>query len=284
MRSIKNVLIIVNKKKTDAMVVTEDIKEYLIKQNIDFTVYFTGSNDSIPPDPENIDLAFSLGGDGTVLFTARMLLEYSIPIIPVNLGTFGFITEVSKNEWQSVFEEYRSELLGISKRIMLEVSVVREGKAIGTFKSFNDIVINADGIAKLLYLIIDINSDSLGTYRADGVIVATPTGSTAYSLAAGGPIMHPDMSSMIITPICPFSLSNRPIVIPSKDRIHIVVKREQRAEVILTVDGQVVFPLKPDDEIRITEAEKKIEIIRSDKRTFFGVVKSKLGWSGDKNA
>jgi len=200
------------------------------------------------------------------------------------LGTFGFITEVSKSEWQSAFEEYRSGLLGVSSRIMLSFSIFRNNKKIEQFIGLNDIVINADGIAKLLNLSVDLNKDSLGIYRADGVIVATPTGSTAYSLAAGGPIIHPDMSSMILTPICPFSLANRPIVIPSSDRITIKVEREQRAQVILTVDGQIAFPLQAGDEIRITEFEKKINIIRSDKRSFYGVVKSKLGWSGGNNA
>ena len=284
MRVIKNVLIIVNTKKKDSLRITEDIKEYFQNLQINTIIYHTDKKDMFISNLENIDLAFSLGGDGTVLFASRLLVEYAIPIIPINMGTFGFITEISKDEWLSTFEEYQAGLLGISRRIMLDISVYRDNKQIEQFKGLNDIVINADGIAKLLYLNIDLNSDSLGTYRADGVIVATPTGSTAYSLAAGGPIIHPEMSSMILTPICPFSLSNRPIVIPSSDRVSIIIEKEQRAEVILTIDGQIVFPLKPNDEIRITEAEKSIRIIRSDKRSFFGVVKSKLGWSGGNNA
>ena len=284
MRNIKKVLIIVNKKKKDSSNITQDIRDYLKNENIEVFVLYTGFDFPDIDYLDEIDLAISLGGDGTVLNAARLLADYSIPIIPINLGTFGFITEVSKTEWLSAFEEYRSGLLGLSNRVMLDISVYRKNKKIEHFRGLNDLVINADGIAKLLYLNIDLNKDSLGIYRADGVIIATPTGSTAYSLAAGGPIMHPDMSSMILTPICPFSLSNRPIVIPSTDRITIKVKKDQRAHVILTVDGQVVFPLEPDDEIRITEAEKKISIVRSDKRSFYGVVKSKLGWSGGNGA
>ncbi len=284
MRSIKNVLLIVNNRKKDSHRISEDIIKYFLKLKIGVTVFYTDKKKQETPNPGKIDIAFSLGGDGTVLYTARLLAEYSIPIIPVNLGTFGFITEVSKNEWLNTFEEYQAGLLGISKRIMLDISVFRENKQIKHFKGLNDTVINSDGIAKLLYLNIALNSDSLGTYRADGVIVATPTGSTAYSLAAGGPIIHPEMASMILTPICPFSLSNRPVVIPSNDRVSIIVEKEQRAEVILTIDGQIVCPLKPGDEIRITEAEKGASIIRSDTRSFFGVVKSKLGWSGGSNA
>jgi len=284
MRSIKKVIIIVNRKKRDSSQITDEIKNYLEADNIEVSVFSTGTDVKKLINLEDIDLAFSLGGDGTVLYSSRILVDFSIPIIPINLGTFGFITEVSKSEWQSAFEEYRSGLLGVSSRIMLSFSIFRNNKKIEQFIGLNDIVINADGIAKLLNLSVDLNKDSLGIYRADGVIVATPTGSTAYSLAAGGPIIHPDMSSMILTPICPFSLANRPIVIPSSDRITIKVEREQRAQVILTVDGQIAFPLQAGDEIRITEFEKKINIIRSDKRSFYGVVKSKLGWSGGNNA
>lgn len=284
MRNIRNVLIIVNRKKKDSSKITEDIQSYLKGENIEVQVHSTGTDINSIRSIEKMDLAVSLGGDGTVLYASRILVKYGIPVIPINLGTFGFITEVSKDEWLSAFEEYRSGLLGVSKRIMLDVSIVRNNYVAAQYCGLNDIVINADGIAKLLYLNVDLNTDSLGVYRADGVIVATPTGSTAYSLAAGGPIIHPDMASMILTPICPFSLSNRPIVIPSSDRITIKLEKEQRAQVILTVDGQIAFPLKADDEIRITELDKKIPIIRSDKRSFYGVVKSKLGWSGGNNA
>lgn len=284
MRIIKSVLIIVNREKKEAQEITDIISRFLKDENIHLQILYTGRNKPVIKNAHNIDLAISLGGDGTVLFAARMLAEFSIPIIPINLGTFGFITEVSKTEWKSAFEEYRSGLLGTSNRIMLDIGVYRTKKCIAKFKGLNDLIINADGIAKLMSLNVDINSDSLGIYRADGVIVATPTGSTAYSLAAGGPIIHPDMSSMILTPICPFSLSNRPIVTPSSDIIKIKVEKNQRAQVLLTVDGQLIFPLEPDDEIRITESDKKISIIRSDKRSFYGVVKSKLGWSGGNNA
>lgn len=284
MRKIKKILIIVNRKKEDSAQITEDIQSFLKKESIEVYIFSSGSDIKEIENIDDFDLAFSLGGDGTVLYAARILVAYSIPIIPINLGTFGFITEVSKSEWLSAFEEYRAGLLGMSSRVMLDISVCRDGSIVDRFRGLNDIVISADGIAKLLNLNIDLNHDNLGVYRADGVIVATPTGSTAYSLAAGGPIVHPDTPSMILTPVCPFSLANRPIVMPSSDRIKIKVEREQRAQVILTVDGQIAFPLEAGDVIRITELDKKVNIIRSDKRSFYGVVKSKLGWSGGNNA
>ncbi|MBN2655414.1 MAG: NAD(+)/NADH kinase [Spirochaetales bacterium] len=284
MRKINKVLIIVNRKKKDSLSIAGEIRSYLQEKNIETAQHETETDLGEIGKLQEIDLAISLGGDGTVLYASRLLADFSIPVMPINLGTFGFITEVSFSEWINAFEEYRSGVLGVSPRVMVDVSVFREGDLIRHFKGLNDVVVNADGIAKLLYLNVDINHENLGIYRADGVIIATPTGSTAYSIAAGGPIMHPDMTSMILTPICPFSLSNRPIVVPSSDIIKIRVEEEQRAKVILTVDGQLTFPLEERDEIHITEFKHRIPIIRSDKRSFFGVVKSKLRWSGGNNA
>ncbi|MBB6481988.1 NAD(+)/NADH kinase [Spirochaeta isovalerica] len=284
MHRIKNVLIIVNRKKKDSLSIAGEIKTYLEEKNIQTTLHETETPIGDIGDLEIIDLAISLGGDGTVLYASRILADFSIPVMPINLGTFGFITEVSFSEWKNAFEEYSSGLLGVSKRVMIDVSVFRDGNLLRHFKGLNDVVVNADGIAKLLNLNVDINHENLGIYRADGVIIATPTGSTAYSIAAGGPIMHPDMTSMILTPICPFSLSNRPIVVPSSDTIKIRVEEDQRAKVILTVDGQLTFPLEEKDEVHITEFKRRIPIVRSDKRSFFGVVKSKLRWSGGNNA
>jgi len=284
MRTIDNVLIIVNRRKKDSLAIAGEIRSYLEKQKISTFLHETETDIQEVGELGNMDLAISLGGDGTVLYAARILSDFSIPIMPINLGTFGFITEVSFSEWRNAFDEYRSGLLGVSSRVMLDILVYREGQSLHQFRGLNDVVVNADGIAKLLYLNVDINHENLGVYRADGVIIATPTGSTAYSIAAGGPIMHPDMSSMILTPICPFSLSNRPIVIPSSDTITIRVEENQRAKAILTVDGQLTFPLEEKDEIYITEFKSRIPIIRSDKRSFFGVVKSKLRWSGGNDA
>lgn len=284
MRDINNVLIIVNSRKKDSGKIAGAITSYMKKKGIKTTVHRTETDLADAGDLSGFDLAISLGGDGTVLYSSRILVEYGIPIMPINLGSFGFITEVSSSEWMNAFEEYRAGLLGVSDRVMIEVSVIRSGRKIKSFTGLNDVVVNADGIAKLLYLNVDLNDENLGIYRADGMIVATPTGSTAYSIAAGGPIMHPDMSSMVLTPICPFSLSNRPIVVPSSDIIGIRVEENQRAEVILTVDGQLTYPLLEKDEVHITEVPRRIQIIRSDKRSFFGVVKSKLGWSGGNNA
>jgi NAD+ kinase len=148
----------------------------------------------------------------------------------------------------------------------------------------NDAVISASGISKIVKLSVRLSDTPLGRYRADGIIVATPTGSTAYSAAAGGPILHPEMDAMILNPICPFTLSHRPIVVPHDEEIVVEVEEEQRTGLMMTVDGQSEFPLKPDDRIVIRASEEKARIVRSNKRTFYEVLRTKLNWSGGPDA
>ncbi len=283
MAKIKTVLMIVNLHKKDAAGVADRMKDYLLERGIrveDFR--FRGK----PVDPQvpDCDLAVSLGGDGTVLYTARLLAEKATPILAVNLGDIGFITEVGRDEWKTALETYEAGALGISERIMLQISVFREGRQVAGFRGLNDAVVSSAGISKLVRLEVALNETSLGKYRADGVVLAAPTGSTGYSLAAGGPIVFPEMEAMVLTPICPFSLSNRPVVISSRESVSILVEREQRSGVILTVDGQDTFPLEEEDTVQICRAPFKVPIVRSNKRTFYEVVRSKLNWSGGPHA
>lgn len=280
--TIRKVLIVANLEKTDAGEVADEIRKYLEERDIQVAVFnFRGR----PAQPRlaDYDLAFSLGGDGTVLFSARILSYSSIPILAVNLGEFGFITEVQRAEWKSAFEEYREGRLGVGDRLMIDVAVMRNGKEIARYTGLNDTVVSAGGISKLIKLSVRLGESPVGRYRADGMIVATPTGSTAYSAAAGGPILHPEMEAMILNPICPFTLSHRPLVVPGNELIYIEVEEHQRAEVILTVDGQTMFPLLPRDRVCICAAPTKARIIRSDIRTFYEVLRSKLNWSGEPN-
>jgi NAD+ kinase len=236
------------------------------------------------PNIENIDFVFSLGGDGTVLFSARVVESKGIPILAVNLGAFGFITEISRHEWKSAFEKFVEGELGLSRRIMVKVMVEREGKRLVSFRGMNDAVISGSGISKIVRLNVMLNKTSLGQYLADGIIVSTPTGSTAYSVAAGGPILDPEIEAFIINPICPFTLSNRPIVVSGTDVIFINVEREQRAEVILSIDGQEVIPLEKGDNVIFEKSRSKVLLVRSDRRNFYEVLRSKLNWSGGTNA
>ncbi len=280
---IRKVLILVNLLKKDPDELVAEISAFLNKLNIETQV--NGYNgEPLNTDVDDVDLAISLGGDGTVLYSARLLASRKVPILAVNLGNFGFITEVSKTEWKMAFEKYRCGMLGLSKRLMLDVKIDRNGKIISQCCGLNDAVISADGISKVIRLKAAIQSTNIGTYRADGVIVASPTGSTAYSAAAGGPILDADMEAMILSPICPFTLSNRPIVFPGDEEICLTVEEYQRSGIILTVDGQLVYKLEPKDKVFIRKYEEKALIIRSDKRNFFEVLRSKLHWSGGPDA
>jgi NAD+ kinase len=277
--SIRKVLIIANLHKKEAALLMDEIAAYLTEEGIEAVSFgFCGKPD--PIDVDDIDFAFSLGGDGTVLYASRLLESRGVPILAVNLGNFGFLTEISRGEWKSAFESYRRASLGISRRVMLKVIVERNGRRVQSFTGLNDAVISANGISKIVELGLLLNRTDLGRYRADGIIIATPTGSTAYSVAAGGPILDPEMEAIIINPICPFTLSNRPIVVSGSDLVQILVRENQRAEVILSIDGQEVFPLLPGDIVLLEKSHSKALLVRSDRRNFYEVLRSKLNWSG----
>ena len=206
-----------------------------------------------------------------------------VPILPVNLGDFGFISEVAHDEWLPAFESFVAGEIEAGPRLVLEVCVIRGGAELCSFRGLNDAVVSSEGISRMVRLDVRLTDQPIGRYRADGVIVATPTGSTAYSAAAGGPILHPEMSAMILNPICPFTLSHRPIVLPEDEKIIITVDPAQRSNVALTVDGQSLTPLRPSDAVRITASDRRAHIIRSNRRTFYEVLRNKLGWSGEPN-
>ncbi len=280
---IKSALIVVNITKEEALQIAADIERYLSGIAISVEVHrFSGKSGDYKF--KSCDVAFSLGGDGTVLYCARLLMNYGVPIIAVNVGDFGFITEVSKDEWKETFEQYCEGKLGISERVMIKTVVYRGGKEISLHYGLNDSVVAAAGISKVVRLSVDVGGTTLGRYRADGVIVATPTGSTAYSAAAGGPILTPEMDALILNPICPFTLSNRPLVLPGDKPVYITVEAKQRTDIILTVDGQEVISLIEGDKVMMRPAETKLKIVHSNRRDFYEVLRSKLNWSGGPDA
>lgn len=220
--------------------------------------------------------AIVLGGDGTVLFSCRLFAGRPIPILGVNLGTVGFMTEVLGEEWLEAFETFERGDAGISERLMLDIEVHREGKTLLRESALNDCVLSGASASRLVVLDVDLSGVVLGQYRADGIIIASPTGSTAYSLSAGGPILHPETEALILTPICPHSLSNRPLVIPAQEKITVSVKQNQRIPVTLTVDGRGVFQPRPGDKISVTRHPKKALLVKSDRRSFYEIVHAKL--------
>ncbi len=282
-RDISKVIIVVNLQKDGASLLVEEISSYLHSLNIEVLVFsYSGKSDI--PELETADMVFSLGGDGTVLFCSRIVESMSIPILAVNIGDFGFITEISREEWKSTFIKYQNGQLDLSRRIMIKVMVERDGERVAFHKGLNDAVISSNGISNIIKLNLQINETNLGKYRADGIIVATPTGSTAYSISAGGPILDPEMEALIINPICPFTLSNRPIVVSGNEVVQITVEEGQRTDVILSVDGQDAYPLMAGDRIIVERSQTKALLIRSDKRNFYDILRSKLNWSGGANA
>ncbi len=280
---IRRVLLVANYQKPAARELVDEIRAYLERQAI-AVVVFAFSGKTAPPEVDSFDLAISLGGDGTVLFASRFLSSHRVPILAVNLGDFGFITEITRDEWQVAFEKFRAGKLAAGDRLVLAVEVFRDGVKVAEFQGLNDAVVAAQGISKIVKLSLELLEDRLGPYRADGMIIATPTGSTAYSAAAGGPILHPEMEAIIINPICPFTLSHRPIVVHAQERVTIAIEPEQRTGVILTIDGQTVYTLEPGDTVRVCRSPDKVRIIRSDKRTFYEVLRTKLNWSGGPDA
>jgi NAD+ kinase len=235
------------------------------------------------------EIVFSIGGDGTVLFAAREFAPHNVPILPVHMGTTGFMAAADGGSWLSVFRRWVKGEAALSQRMMLQVRVKRRGKTVFEAHTLNDAVISSEGIAKVIRLNVRgsigkrgaaVSDVSLGSFRSDGLITSTATGSTAYSAAAGGPILDPEMEAIIINPISPITLANRPIVTPPTERITVEVEAEQRSGVILTIDGQLTKMLLPLDQIVIRKARYKATLIGSGREVFYRALRGKLGWSG----
>lgn len=224
---------------------------------------------------ETSDLIIALGGDGTMLHAVRWMADMDIPILSVNFGGLGFLTEITQQELYSSLKDVLNGKFAIEERMMLE-AVIR-GQT--SFKALNDIVITKGVLARIISLKVLIDTEYLTTYQGDGMIVATPTGSTAYSLSAGGPIVIPDMKAIILTPICPHTLGVRPMVIPHLSKITIIIESDAQG-IMLTIDGQQGVNLNLHDEVEITYAEKPIKLIKPKKRSFYEVLRTKLKWGG----
>ena len=290
MPQVRKAILVVNPLKENARAASEEIRAELEGRGAAVTVFAVNEQrGSVPDGPW--DIAFSLGGDGMVLYTARNFAPADTPILPIHLGTIGFLTGVQRNEWLAVYERWLNDTALISSRCMLGVSVFR-GEADGQVSAFtnaclNDTVISSAGKARLIRLRLTTELASgecadLGRYRCDGLIIATPTGSTAYSMAAGGPILDPEMEAVVISPICPFTLSNRPLVFPSRQTLRVTVEKEQRSGIVLTVDGQDTFELEPGDTITIDQYPHFVRLITAGRSPYYSALKQKLGWGAAK--
>jgi len=223
------------------------------------------------------DLLVVLGGDGTLLSAARLAAARKVPILAVNLGGLGFLTTVSPDELYAILDEIFSDQYRVSERVMLQAEIVRAGNVIRRQIALNDAVLNKAALARIMDLELRVDGEYVTTYKADGLILSTPTGSTAYSLAAGGPIVYPVVEAFVITPICPHTLTNRPLVVPDSARIEIEFRSEDDA-VFLTFDGQVGIELAKSDRIQISKAPEKLYLVRPSKKTYFEILRNKLKW------
>lgn len=223
------------------------------------------------------DFVIVLGGDGTLLAAARAVAVAGIPILGVNLGSLGFLTEVPLPDLYKTLEAVEQNRCAREQRSMLHCQLVRGGKCISSYEALNDIVVNKSAIARIADFAVSVNGAFVANYKADGVIVATPTGSTAYSLAAGGPILAPDVNSFIITPVSPHALTHRPLVLRDDAHISITVANTQR-EAVLTVDGQVGVQVQDGDTLQCSRSKHTVTLLRLGDQTFFEVLRRKLKW------
>ena len=230
--------------------------------------------------PKDMDSLVVLGGDGTLLGAARTVGQYGIPILGVNIGGLGFLTEIPLKRLYPAVEMMLQGRLEVESRLMLETRVLRDKSEICRFPVLNDVVINKGALARIIDLDVHINDQFLTTFRSDGLIISTPTGSTAYNLSAGGPILYPTLTNFVVTPICPFSLTNRPIILPDSDIVSIGMGKESEEEVSLTFDGQVGFDFSYGDRVVIHKSKNKIKLIKSPDQTYFEILRAKLMWGG----
>ena len=225
------------------------------------------------------DLLLVLGGDGTILQVLHELREEFRPILGINLGTLGFLTCVSAAAWPQALDAIAAGTYQLSERALLEVQVVRGGQTAARYIALNDAVISRGELSRLIKLNVTIDGATLSEYNADGLIVATPTGSTAYSLSAGGPVLTPDSGVFVVTPICPHVLTMRPVLVSEHSRIEITPSREQ-PDIFLSLDGQASVRILPGDIIRITQAAQRLPLAMLPGTSFFEVLREKLKWSG----
>jgi NAD+ kinase len=271
------------KKREEAQALVARILAYCEREGI--TLYLAESEEAEPWEGIELlpleefsgktDLVIVLGGDGTILRVARLLSGSNLPLLGVNLGLMGFLAEVEPPHLEEALKLVQSGLYKVRHRLMLSARVYRDGRAVAEYTALNDVVISKGPFSRIIYLDTYVNDKQLESYPADGIIVATPTGSTGYSLSAGGPIVNPALDVMIITPICPHLLHHRTVIVSSSERISIRTWTRQ-AEVVLTVDGQVGFQLQDDDVVQVTRAPLTTPLIQLQGSDFYTLLHRKL--------
>jgi NAD+ kinase len=259
-----------------------ELSSWLRERNYDIlmaseTAGIIGETSSLNKEeiPSKADLIIVLGGDGTLLSVARLTHPFDVPILAVNLGSLGFLTEVSLPDMYGTLEQVLKGESVSERRMLLNACLQRKGSTLQNDFALNDVAINKSS-ARIVNLELHVNGQYMTSYRADGLIIATPTGSTAYSLSAGGPIIHPSMNALLLSPICPFTLTNRPIVIPNQSTLQVKLITEE--EVQVTLDGQTGYPMFRDDVLEVKQGPTPVSLIQAKGKNYYQVLRQKLHW------
>ncbi len=278
-KDIKSVSIVVKPNHAEALATADELSAWLkskgIKQIGEPCSAASAQNGH--KKPLNADLIVVLGGDGTMISTARMIGQGEVCVLGINYGSLGYLTDFRIEEMFPALEAIIEGNFETDHRVMLEAELLREGKREAAGRVLNDVVINKAALARIIEIDVHLNGLFVNSFRADGLIIATPTGSTAYNLSAGGPIIYPSMNAVVITPICPFTLTNRPIVIPDDAEIELSLKDETEG-VILTFDGQTGHRMKARDKVIIRKSETTFNLVQPANRNYFDVLRDKLKW------
>ena len=267
--NVRNVVIVTKPKQADVARVAGELIAWFQEKNI------AASLD--PLAVETADLAVVVGGDGTLLAAARLLGERQIPIVAINYGSLGFLTEVTLDEMYPSLARVLAGEFVTEHRMMMDIHIQRSGQRMAEYRALNDVVINKGTLSRMIDLEARVDGQYVSRFRADGLIVASPTGSTAYNISAGGPIMFPTMSAMIVTPICSHTLTNRPIVLPEGVKVEIMLRSSQD-DVYVTVDGQVGLKLQMDDHLVVQKSGVVLKLVAPADKNYFDVLRGKLKW------
>jgi NAD+ kinase len=239
----------------------------------------SGTGEGLPRDQvtRQSDAVVVIGGDGTFLSVARFVRRSGPPLVGINLGSLGFLTEIHRREIPDALGRVLEGRAVEERRLMLDIVVRRDGRRRARYVALNDAVLAKSALARTVRLQVELDGQAVSAYRSDGLIISTPTGSTAYSLSAGGPLVHPSIDAILLTPICPHALTNRPLIVPVKARIT-VRRLSHEEEVYLTVDGQVGGPVKDTDRLEVRRSSTPLRLLHPFPRTYYDTLRSKLKW------
>ena len=283
-KEIKCVGVVIKPNHKEAWATAGDLAAWLRKRNINLIGKTHGETEErgiktveAEEFQAQSDLIVVLGGDGTMISTARLTSVREVLVLGINYGSLGYLTDFRIEEMFPALEMILAGEYEIDRRVMLDVEHFRADKKLAEGRVLNDVVVNKSALARIIEIEVNLNRLYVNSFRADGLIVATPTGSTAYNLSAGGPILYPSMNAVVLTPICPFTLTNRPIVVPDEDEIEIKLKNDIEG-VVLTLDGQIGFPISAEDKVLIRKSATTFNLVQPPNRNYFDVLRNKLKW------